>query len=621
MDIDWGDEENVPPTRARSPDIEDIPQEFQEGSEATAVNSDDATAQQTEEFSESFLTHRRKAPKRLKTLRERDEERALMLEKFEEEFQVMRPESGVANERSFPTMLRSDEMAMVQGKESLPQTFLNQVWMRVLETEVNDTETAELSVFDVEALAAGLSPDRALPPDPLLEEVKRMMAAIMRPDGTYIFPNPRTDVILPGEEGLDVTTRLRRRYAVLAKREETLTAVAQDEQYQLRRRRGMAGIPELARVLASCNPLWRRWWHRDFPRQVNEYGTRLWAANHLYVPAYMHDSARAPRPPAWILGQQASEEGTITESQAAVEAQYTDCAWRRFYAWTQFFERRCYRLIMEIEEARADAYSVEVPRYNPHGVYTQPPVRPDRWLLQSAEQKSVDQPGDPYYGWARYNIEGVDDRMMNLDRIALLLPETTVPDIADDTELSAPVLAYLALRHAGDGVDEVTLDGPCRSFASLPWANENGASYRYNFIDHYPKSEQSWSSREERTDKYSAILLSYILWSVVTVELQERQGPPFSFSETLEQVRQRAQINRLPIRLDLLEPLEQAILLNLYIPKGDNDTGMEGSWPLLEALPVLPMRGMWSAQSILRGNGGVRFVGKQMRSAKEKLVV
>ena len=650
MDIDWGSDENVPPTppvpfrevdppipsrevdREGSPELPTTTDENDDTGDqrpSRTMASSDEVAEQAEDTHRLGRKRRRNPLKRLRTVDEREKERNFLLEVVEREFQAMLPESGPFGSeqhadddggggggglRNFPSLLRSDEAAMQHRGETLPLNILRQAWLRALEAGVGDFKVEETSVFDVEAMASGLSPTRSLPPDPRIKEIDRMIAAIMRPNGTYILTSPEAQVVLPGEQGLDIKARLEKRYTLLSKHRETLFALASDQQYQLRRRKGMAGIAELAQVLATSNALWRRWWHRDFPRQVNEYGTRLWAANHIYVPAYRHESKDAPRPPSWILKQKARQEGTITEAEAGVEAQYTNCAWRRFYAWTQFFERRCYRLIMEIEEARADVYRVEPPRYNPHGVYWQPPIRPQRWVLQPAEDKSTDQPGEGYLAFAQYPDENIADRPIELDRVALLLPETNNPDVEDDTELSPPVLAYLALRHAGDGVDQLSLDGPCNTFASLPLNGDNGVHYIYNFLDYDATGQGNWMlrSHRQRLDHYSNILLSYILWSVVMGELLERKGPPFHYGEALEQVRQRASIYRLPIRLELLEPLEQALMLGLYIPVSEDDTGIEGSWPFLDALPVLPMRGIHRGEG-LEGNGGVRFVGEEVK--------
>jgi hypothetical protein len=496
--------------------------------------------------------------------------------------------------------------------------------MRVLEEGVGDLTPdgqdtlPEKSVFDIETMAAGLAPDQPLPQNPRIDELNNLMADLFSPEGVVKFPplsRLATMELLPGEEGLAITSVLQRRVEMYRKERDALQDARTDEAYRLRRRQGMAGIPELARVLSTCNPLWRRWWHRDFPRQVLEYGSLTWSQEHVNVPAHLHDSRNAPRPPRWILGMRAREN--LSEAHAGVEAQYAECAWRRFYVWTQFFERRCYRLVMDIEEARATEYRVERPRYTPHGVYWAEPMRPDSWRLQSAEAKSMDEPGTGYVAFAHYN-NGADDnddidREIDLDAVAQLIPENerTLP-----APLSAALQAYVALRHAGDNEEiheMLTLDAPCRNFAALALAGPRRIRFLYNFIDD-DDEEALLNPDNERQDLYCNILLSYILWSAVTAERREREGGPAIFGETIESARQRALVFRLPIPRELLDPLEQATMLNFYVPSGREDEGIEGSWPFLEALPVVPMRGVWRSTSRIHGEGGIRFVGQPIAS-------
>ena len=563
-----------------------------------------------------------RALKRFKTVMERTVERELLLQKLEDEYGKMRAESG--DDRDFPPLLRAeDEDVPGAWHRRLPQDVINQVWLRVIEDGVG-RDAVESSVFDVEVLASGLAPDRPLPQDPRLREVERQMALLKRPDGAYAVERAGDlDVLLPGPEwGDDIEDRPRRKYQALSAERMELLAMQTSEKYLLQRRRGLAGIPELATVLATANTLWRRWWHRDFPRHVLEYGSSAWAEEWVETPAYLHPSSEGPRPPSWILKMQARQG--LSDAEAGVEAQYAHCAWRRFHAWTLFFERRCYRLIMDIAEARANEYAVTRPRYTPHGVYWAEPLIPDDWMLQSAEEKSMADPGESYTAFARYNSEGNNnnddiDRAMDLDRIALLLPETDMRDEANDSLLSAGVLAYIALSHAGQGADHETLNDPFREFASIRLANGSSQSaWVYNFLG--DPNMGPFAPNEQRQDRYRNILLSYILWSVVTAQRRERLGPPYPLAETLVDVRERATDARLPVRRNLFDPLEQATVLGLYRPSGQEAEGVEGSWAFLNLLPVVPMRGLHRSTNRITGHGGVRFVGEANNSAKNFVV-
>jgi hypothetical protein len=560
-----------------------------------------------------------RALKRFKTIMEHAAEREELLQRVEEEYSKMRGEaSGTGEGRDFAPMLRSETEGDPNAwPRRLPPDFLNRVWSHVIEEGVG-SQPLESSVFDVELLASGLPPDSTLPPDPRLREVERQMALLRRPDGAYVVERPGDlDVLLPGPEwGTDIEERPRRKYQALNAERMELLSLQTDEKYQLRRRQGLAGIPELARVLATDNTLWRRWWHRDFPRHVLEYGSSAWAEQWVETPAYLHPPG-GPRPPEWILKMQARQG--LSDAEAGVEAQYAHCAWRRFHAWTLFFERRCYRLIMDIAETQASEYTVRRPRYTPHGVYFVEPLIPDEWMLQSAEEKSMSDPGEGYVAFARYANEGDNnddvDRAVDLDRVALLLPETAMRGEANDSLLSAGVLAYIALSHAGRGIDQETLDGPCKEFASIRVTSPSSrVAWTYNFLNDSTTELIDPRDYGQRQDRYRNMLLSYILWSMVTAQRRERQGPPYPLAETLVAVQERAAALGLPVREHLMGPLEQATLLGLYRPSGREAEDVEGSWAFLNLLPVVPMRGVHGSTNRITGHGGVRFVGTQAKN-------
>jgi hypothetical protein len=583
--------------------------------ERTQVEDGDGD-QRAEDFS-PLVSERadKRRLKKLKTVDQLEEERDRLRMRFEEEFNGRTAESGpdgTGQDRPpahhFPSMLRSTGVQHIPGKDTLPQVFLNEVWMRVLERGVGSEEVPEMSLFEVQAMASGLAPDQPMPMDPNLAAILREINTLITPRGEYIIPAAGTMDTLPGEEGMDYEERVRRRYQERLAAKKAYVEASADQTRLLRRRQGMAGIPELARVLATCNALWRRWWHRDFPRQAREWGTSAWGGTHIDVPAYLHESAGAPRPPRWILGMTARHG--LGEAEAGVEAQYSECAWRRYYAWTQFWERRCYRLILDIEEIRASEYRIVRPSYTPHGVYWSEPLVPDHWRLQAAEDKLLHEADEPYIAWCLYrngadNNEDVD-RELDLDAVAQLIPQ----DSGVGAPLSAGAQAYIALRHFGDGVDQVTLDGPCRSIAHISMSAQR-RRFVYNFLDR--GTTAPLDANEVRRDRYCDLLLSYILWAATMAQ----RNAESAFVEAIRITSQRAGAFRLPVRLNLLDPLEQAAVLNLYVPRANvyGETGVEGSWPLLEALPVLPMRGTHGSENRIHGQGGVRFVGDAAAAA------
>ena len=243
----------------------DSDEEPSESLEATHIDEDEGDIV----LAPSSPVVRHGPSKRPRTMAEREQARENLLSRYEEEFSHMREESGAT------TLLRSEE-----SPHPLPQTVVNQVWMQVLEANV-EAQLPEESVFEVENLAAGLRPGDFFPVDPRVTAVERQIAQLIRPNGSYIVPDEPMEV-RPGEdEELTNRERIRVRHQALLKEKRILLDAGSDEAELLRRRRGLAGIPEVARVLATANPLWRRWWHRDFPRQVLEYGTGEWANANL----------------------------------------------------------------------------------------------------------------------------------------------------------------------------------------------------------------------------------------------------------------------------------------------------------------------------------------------------
>jgi len=585
MEIEWDD----------NPDL---------GESSESLDPTETGGSEPAEDFATLMSHHGPA-KRPRTVAERERAREELLSSYDEEFSGMRGESGTlpGHRRPppghFPSLLRSDDTTT--SHTSLPQPFLNEVWMRVLEADMK-ANLPEDSVMEVESMAMGLRPDEPLPIDPRIAEVNRDIAKLVQPHGAYIVPVGPMDT-WPGEEGLNNEERVRRRHQVFLREKALLVSATRDETEELRRRQGLAGIPELARVLATCNPLWRRWWHRDFPRHATEYGTADWAIAHVRVPAYLHRPEGAPKLPPWILRLRPRQG--LTDAEAGVEAQYSESGWRRFYAWTQFFERRCYRLIMDIAQARAENYQVVRPAFLPPGVHYAEPLRPDYWTMESADTRAAEPYGSAYAASVVY-MQGADnnddvDHEVNLDAIACLIPQTAAA-FAEDAAVSAPLLAYIALLHAGDGADQVTLDGPCSAFAHLT-LRARRANFVYNFLD--AGSFVQLATDDDRTDKYQRIMLSYILWSVVTAQKREAHSPPLFFGDTVRAVSQRAAAGGLPVRTNLLDPIDQAALLGLYLPE-------ENRWPFLEALPVVPMRGIHNTESRLYGHGGVHFLGRSL---------
>lgn len=266
---------------------------------------------------------------------------------------------------------------------------------------------------------------------------------------------------------------------------------------------------------------------------------------------------------------------------------------------------------MHIARERAEAYDVVRPAFTPHGVYWAEPLRPDSWTLQPADARATDPYGSAYHATIVYangngdNNEDVEQEV-NLDAVACLIPQNNA-QAESDAPISAPLLAYLALKHAGDGDDLETLSSPCATFARIGLRTRR-INYVYNFLDH--GAFAGLASDDFRLDLYGRILFSYILWSVIRAQEQEDRSGSSQFKRRAEAVRQQAGQGHLPVRNGLHSPLEQAVLLGLHIP--GNERNPEGQWPYLEALPVVPMRGIHGSVERVYGHGGTHFLGKHM---------
>ncbi len=223
-----------------------------------------------------------------------------------------------------------------------------------------------------------------------------------------------------------------------------------------------------------------------------------------------------------------------------------------------------------------------------------------------------------------------ENTVVNLDRAALLLP-ATASSVDTPSTYSAPLLAYVAMKHWDVDLGEMTLDPVCEEFATLQFSELLGDPYNFNFLDGYdPVAVMSSLARKRR---YSRILLSYILWACSTAEATDAAANDDDNgigNDTFAQLQADTAVSAadagLPLRPNLRSPKvfcrccrpslttmslkhggaqDQAISLGLYDPDKDR-------WPLLATLPVLPARANRNDSGIVYGQGGVQFLGEEM---------
>lgn len=327
--------------------------------------------------------------------------------------------------------------------------------------------------------------------------------------------------------------------------------------------------------MATSGKLWRHWWLTEFPCQSAEC---------------------PPGIPSWIDVQRTQfyntdAEGPLADSMAGLEAQYAHNRWRRYHAWTGFFERRCYHLIMDLAGTRCADFNPRPVRYLPPGVIQRPPVKPSMWRLQPVEDRV---PGQAYFADIEYSddVKGAPDDV-DLEVCALL------GERVDDVAVSAPLLAYFMMQHWHMRyVPDTGIAGIMIDYAAMESTDPHtGDRYDFNFIDDL--RTPLLRSGAERATRYVRILTSYILW------YRHETLANNEVAAIAATVADRAEALGFPLRRNMLEPLEEAQQRGLYDP-------VEKRWPYLDALPVVPTRGHHGSMNIVQGMGGVRFMGEHL---------
>jgi hypothetical protein len=441
---------------------------------------------------------------------------------------------------------------------SLPQSVVNDIWGLAL---VRDGWTAE----EAESAARGFQPGTPIPIMERQRELQEELDRTLEDWGTVPAVHAGTR-----REYLEQTAARRE---VLQRELSLYQAVRRSEVYQAAAKAQAAGLTDLAAVLATNASLWRLWYQTNFPLQVAE----------------MPEGR-----PDWILAQKPTED--VDPAVAGVEDQYSNNAWRRYYAWTGFFERRCYHMMMDMAGTRAAHYTLP-PGFVPQGVVRYNPVRPVEWVLQSAVDR---QPGVSYVADVRYNEEeladtaDVDD-VINLDECATLAVDF------GERHLSAPVLAYLMMSHWYQRPETDTIVPFCMDFANLAWNDpKSGDPFVFNFLDDMRVEGQYVLDPvvRNRRQRFGELMASYILCYM------HMKIPNDEYTAMALQVQQAAEQAGYPAREAMLGPYEQARQAGLV--------DADGHWHMLEALPPVPMRGWAYSSDRVFGNGGVKFLGAQV---------
>ncbi len=194
--------------------------------------------------------------------------REQLVARFEKKAAAYRTESGRDNPSSeavtqIPTLLRGDD------KHSLPYEVVEQIWLEVL----FDPAYANFTALDAMSLARGLRPHHAIPRHPRFAEIETELASMTDADGRISTPvaDFKTGRIYTMAERQAAFWIKRERYQQLQDEYTDLSEYVESAEYKVRARRAHAGIPELARVLATNQLLWRVWWFNYFPCQVRPH--------------------------------------------------------------------------------------------------------------------------------------------------------------------------------------------------------------------------------------------------------------------------------------------------------------------------------------------------------------
>jgi len=447
----------------------------------------------------------------------------------------------------------------VYAEGSLPQNVLNDIWSRALLVTGTTPEEAQ-------AMARGYRPGDPIPLHEAQDELQSELNSLIDQWGEVRQPLGASRAALEALiERRDYLERQLRLYQAVRRREEYARAAKAQA----------AGLPELARVLATNAVLWRLWYIQEYPCQVRE------------LPRDRHP---------WVVKQVVTPG--VSPSVASVEAQYSHNAWRRMYVWTGFFERRCYHMLMDMARTRAANFEMIIP-YLPPGVIVYRPLRPVEWTLQGAAERV---PGKYYVADVRYDDEelgvvhpDVDDRV-RLDTCAtldLMFEEEGRPTV------SAPVLLWWMMRHWHRHADDITFMNIFIDHANLTWNDpKTGEHYMFNFLDDVT-GEGVDPVTDNRRWRYAQVLASYVLWYM------DALVPNDDIAAMAAAIAAEADNAGMPLRPQLLSPREQGRAIGLF----DGD-----EWHMLKALPPVPMRGFAYVDDPVHGGAGVKFLGAPMHS-------
>ena len=309
-------------------------------------------------------------------------------------------------------------------------------------------------------------------------------------------------------------------------------------------------VQEVAELLEQDNLLWERWWNADFALFRDDIGADL---------------------PSWILVQPPpSGDGG---GGVNLERVYGQVPWRRYYAWCQYFQRRCAKIILRLADERATNYvaNFEVPDGVPVGVRYIAPEEPIEWTIDP------ENPDVASVSYERTEREDPNGHVFSLTEIALDMPTFPV-------QHGSPLMAWLFLdREHGIGViDLPEVSDVIKEFNQLELT--------------YTTGQQHASRRKRKTVAYefnfdaesSDALASFMMW------YEHR----FSQKLAAEGLGEPADADGMRYLEGRADGLTIARALKL-------EDGF-GHWPVLDTLPLIPTR------------NGIRFIGQEEQEEEEE---
>lgn len=177
-------------------------------------------------------------------------------------------------------------------------------------------------------------------------------------------------------------------------------------------------IAEVADLLESDNTLWQRWWLQDFEYFRLDIGDEL---------------------PQWVYTLQRNDD---TPSETRLQKTYGGVPWRRYYAWCQYFQRRCARIVLKLADRRAERYvqNFVLPPNIPIGVHMFEPIEAVEWVLH---------PENPNMALYRFEQDPEDEADDDLWHNEMSLTEITFdkqPVDEFDERKGSPLLAWVFLE-------------------------------------------------------------------------------------------------------------------------------------------------------------------------------